>query len=126
MTYSQHRDHIFHRSKKESWPRISHGEGVYLYDTDGKAYLDACGGVHVVSIGHGVKEIARAMEEQASKVCFAYGQFISQPQIDLAQKIAGMTPEGLDKVFFITGGSEATESALKIARKYHLEEHSGS
>ena len=121
MPQTRDENSIFHRSRKETWPRISHGEGVYLYDMEGKAYIDACAGVHVVSIGHGVKEIARAMSEQAEKVCFAYGQFISQPQIDLAQKIATLTPEGLSRVFFVSGGSEATESAMKIARKYHVE-----
>ena len=93
-------DHLFHRVLKEKWPIVSHGEGVYLYDTDGKRYLDACAGVHVVSIGHGVQEIASAMAEQASKICFAYGQFITQPQIDLADRIAAMTPPGLTRVFF--------------------------
>lgn len=116
---SEHR--IFHRSKKDAWPRISHGKGCYLYDMDGRTYLDACAGVHVVSIGHGVEEIAEAMAEQAKQVCFAYGQFISQPQIDLAEKIAGMAPKDLNRVFFVSGGSEATESAMKIARKYHVE-----
>ena len=67
---SEHR--IFHRSKKDAWPRISHGKGCYLYDTDGRTYLDACAGVHVVSIGHGVEEVAEAMAEQAKQVCFAY------------------------------------------------------
>lgn len=114
-------DHVFHRSKKISWPRISHGTGCSLFDTDGIEYLDACAGVHVVSIGHGVEEIVQAMAEQARKVCFAYGQFISQPQIDLAEKIAAMSPGALNRVFFVSGGSEATESAMKIARKYHIE-----
>ena len=113
--------HIFHRARKDHWPLISHGRGCYLYDTEGRAYLDACAGVHVVGIGHGVEEIAEAMAEQARKVTFAYGQFISQPQIDLARKIAEMTPEGMGRVFFVSGGSEATEAAMKIARKYHVE-----
>jgi adenosylmethionine-8-amino-7-oxononanoate aminotransferase len=114
-------DHIFHRTLKDKWPKISHGQGVYLYDTDGSRYLDACAGVHVVSIGHGVGEIVEAMCEQAAKVAFAYGRFVSQPQIDLADKIAAMTPEGLTRVFFVSGGSEATEAAMKMARKYHVE-----
>ena len=113
--------HIFHRARKDHWPRISHGRGCYLYDTEGRTYLDACAGVHVVGIGHGVVEIAEAMAEQARKVTFAYGQFISQPQIDLARKIAEMAPEGMGRVFFVSGGSEATEAAMKIARKYHIE-----
>ena len=114
-------DHIFHRTLKEKWETISHAQGLYLFDTDGKRYLDACGGVHVVSIGHAVPEIAQAMHEQASKVSFTYGRFLTQPQLDLATKIAALSPGDLSRVFFVSGGSEATEAALKIARKYHLE-----
>jgi adenosylmethionine-8-amino-7-oxononanoate aminotransferase len=114
-------DHIFHRAAKSTWPRITHGKGVYLYDSQGTQYIDGCAGVHVVSIGHAVPEIVEAMCEQASKVSFTYGRFITQPQIDLADNIASRTPAGLSRVFFISGGSEATESAMKIARKYHLE-----
>ena len=118
---SESSERIFHRARKDHWPRISHGSGCYLYDTGGRAYLDACAGVHVVSIGHGVEEIAEAMADQARKVAFAYGQFISQPQIDLARKISDMAPAGMGRVFFVSGGSEATEAAMKIARKYHVE-----
>lgn len=121
MSTIQTEDRIFHRALRDKWQTISHGEGVYLYDEKGQRYLDAAGGVHVVSIGHGVEEIVEAMREQASKVCFTYGRFLSDPQIDLARKIADMAPEGLTRTFFISGGSEATESALKIARKYHIE-----
>lgn len=114
-------DHIFHRVLKDKWLKISHGKGVHLFDSEGKRYIDACGGVHVVSIGHGVGEIVEAMLEQASKVAFTYSHFLSDAQIDLANKIAEMTPSGLTRSFFVSGGSEATESAVKIARKYHLE-----
>jgi adenosylmethionine-8-amino-7-oxononanoate aminotransferase len=121
MSKSETRDAIFHRSIKASRPTISHGEGVYLFDTEGKRYLDACAGVHVVSIGHGVKEIAQAMKEQASKAAFTYSHFLSEPQVELARKITEIAPGDLSRVFFVSGGSEATESAIKIARKYHLE-----
>lgn len=114
-------DRLFHRAQRERWPRISHGEGVYLHAEDGRAYLDACAGVHVVSIGHGIPEIADAMEAQARKVCFTYARFLTQPQVDLADRIAALAPGDLNRVFFVSGGSEATESAMKIARKYHLE-----
>ena len=53
-------DHIFHRTQRASWPKIEYGQGVYLYDSEGRRYLDACGGVHLVSIGHGVPEIGEA------------------------------------------------------------------
>ena len=121
MQITMSQDSIFHRTLTDKWQHISHGEGVFLYDTEGNRYLDACAGVHVVSIGHGVPEIAEAMREQASKVAFTYSRFLTQPQIDLAEKISTITPGDLSRVFFISGGSEATESALKIARKYHLE-----
>jgi adenosylmethionine-8-amino-7-oxononanoate aminotransferase len=114
-------DTIFHRVITDNWPQISHGKDCYLYAEDGRAYLDACAGVHVVSIGHGVPEIAAAMQEQADKVCFTYARFLTQPQLDLADKIATMTPGDLNRVFFVSGGSEATEAGLKIARKYHIE-----
>ena len=115
------RDHIFHRAFKTEWPVVSHGEGVYIFDTDSRRYLDACAGVHVVSIGHGVPEIAEAMKKQSEKICFPYGRFLSEPQIELARRVAGMTPDGLSRVFFVSGGSEATETAMKMARKYHVE-----
>ena len=114
-------DRLFHRARRDQWLEVSHGEGVYLFDTAGRSYLDACAGVHVVSIGHGIPEIAAAMQAQASKVSFTYSRFITQPQIDLAARIASMTPDDLNRVFFVSGGSEATESAMKIARKFHLE-----
>ena len=114
-------DRIFHRVITDNWPQISHGKDCYLYAEDGRAYLDACAGVHVVSIGHGVPEIGEVMREQANKVSFTYARFLTQPQIDLADKVAAIAPGDLNRVFFISGGSEATESALKIARKYHVE-----
>ena len=121
MIEAQIEDHIFHRTFKKKWQQIDRGEGIYLFDTEGQRYIDACAGVHVVSIGHGVKEIADVMREQASRICFTYSRFLSRPQIDLAEKIADLTPKGLSKVFFVSGGSEATESAMKMARKYHIE-----
>ena len=121
MSQTQTTDNIFHRVLRDRWKQISYGRGVYLFDTEGQRYLDACAGVHVVSIGHGIQEIVEAMAEQASKVCFTYSRFITQPQIDLAQRIESLTPGELNRVFFVSGGSEATESAIKMARKYHLE-----
>ena len=114
-------ERIFHRTLKESWPVVSHGEGVYLVDTEGRRYLDACAGVHVISIGHGVREVADAMREQAGKVCFTYSQFLTEPQVELAGMIAAIAPGDLNRVFFTSGGSEATEAAMKMARKYHVE-----
>ena len=121
VSYGDAAPSIFHRVITNNWPQISHGKDCYLYAEDGRAYLDACAGVHVVSIGHGVPEITAAMQEQADKVCFTYARFLTQPQVDLADKLASMAPGDLNRVFFVSGGSEATEAGMKIARKYHLE-----
>ena len=114
-------DRLFHRVRKDRWLHVTRGEGCWLYGDDGRAWLDACAGVHVVSIGHGAPEIAEAMQAQARKVAFTYSRFLTEPQVDLADRIAALTPGDLNRVFFVSGGSEATESAMKIARKYHLE-----
>ena len=114
-------DRLFHRGKQNSWPKITHGEACYLYGENGQKYLDACAGVHVVSVGHAVPDIVQAIRDQAARVSFTYARFLTQPQIDLARKVATMSPGDLNRVFFVSGGSEATEAALKIARKYHVE-----
>jgi len=115
-------EYIFHRNMRRSYPLMKRAEGVYIFDSKGKRYIDGVGGIAVVNIGHGVKEILEAMTKQAKKVCFIYnGQFINEPAINLAKKIVGLTPPGLSKVFFVSGGSEATETALKMARQYHVE-----
>lgn len=93
-----------------------------MYDADGKQYLDAAGGALVVSIGYGVKPVLQAMSKQAEQVVFAHGsQFITKATTNLAGAIAKMTPGDLDRVYFVSGGSEATEAALKLARQYQVE-----
>lgn len=116
-------EHIFCRDWRKSYPTIDRGEGIYLFDTHGKRYLDASGGPAVVSIGHGVcEEVIDAMVEQARRVCFPYvGHFVSEPQIELAKKIIHFAPPGMSEVYFVSGGSEATEVALKLVRQYHIE-----
>lgn len=118
---AQAKDHVFHRDWRKTLPMIDRGEGVYLYDRDGKKYLDGSGGPAVINIGHGVKEVIEAMMEQARKVCFPYvGHFVSEAQIELSRKVIEFAPSGMARVYFISGGSEATEIALKMARQYHL------
>ena len=118
---TQGRDHVFHRDWRKTLPMIDRGEGVYLYDRQGKRYLDASGGPAVINIGHGVKEVIDSMLEQARKVCFPYvGHFISEAQIELSRKVVEFAPPGMSRVYFVSGGSEATEIALKVARQYHL------
>jgi adenosylmethionine-8-amino-7-oxononanoate aminotransferase len=114
--------HVFHAALRKQFPVVSHGEGCWLYDTDGKRYLDACGGAMVVNIGHGVPGVARVMQEQASRVAFAHrGQFSNAPLQRLAALVAGLTPDGVDVMFPASGGSEAVETAIKLAHKYHCD-----
>jgi len=101
---------------------ISHGEGVYLYDTEGKQYLDGASSVVVTNIGHGNKRVAQAMAEQAGKLAYApHHVFSNAPMIELAERLARFTPGNLDYCQFVSGGSEANETAIKLARAYFLE-----
>lgn len=101
-------------------PVVDHAEGVWIYDTGGNRYLDATGGAVVVGIGHGVEEVISAMSEQARRVAFSYyNQFANTPQEELARELAEFLPGDLNHVFFSSGGSEAVESAIKLARTYH-------
>lgn len=107
---------------EKEYPVVERAEGMYLYSTDGKKYMDCAAGIAVANIGHGVKEVIEAMYEQAKKVSFVYGgTFTSQARTKLAEQIIEMAPEGMNKVFFCSGGSEAMESVIKIARQYHIE-----
>ncbi|TKJ32159.1 aspartate aminotransferase family protein [bacterium (candidate division B38) B3_B38] len=113
--------HIFPRDWRKRYPVVERGEGVYLWDKDGRRYMDGAGGSAVVTVGHGNREVIHAMSSQAQKVCFPYiGNFLSQAQIELADKVISFLPPGMSRVYFVSGGSEATEVAIKIARQYHL------
>jgi adenosylmethionine-8-amino-7-oxononanoate aminotransferase len=110
------------RDFKRTYPVITRGKGVFLYDQAGREYLDAVGGIAVVNVGHGVPEIITAMTEQAQRVAFVHGgSFANEPAMALAQELATWTPTGLRHVMLLAGGSEATETAMKLARQYHVE-----
>jgi adenosylmethionine-8-amino-7-oxononanoate aminotransferase len=114
--------HIFFRSSGEVNPTIDRAEGIYCYDTDGKKYIDGLGGVCVVNIGHHVREVIDAAKKQMELVCFAHPfHWKNLPHMELTQKICRLAPAGMSKVFMTSGGSEATESAIKLARQYYVE-----
>ena len=103
-------------------PIITHGEGCYIYDTNGKKYLDGLSGLFVSQVGHGRKEISQAMAEQAEKLAFfPVWSYAHQPAVELAARIARLAPGDLNRVFFTSGGSEAVESAWKLVRQYFAE-----
>ncbi|TGV11169.1 aspartate aminotransferase family protein [Alcaligenaceae bacterium 429] len=100
-------------------PLVSHADGVYLWDQSGKRYLDGCSGAITCNLGHNHPKIKAAMKAQLDKVAFSYRtQFESSEAIELASMLADMTDRYLNKVFFVGSGSEAVESAIKLARQY--------
>jgi adenosylmethionine-8-amino-7-oxononanoate aminotransferase len=107
-------------SEDHEIPVISRGEGAYVYDAHGKRYLDGLSGLFCVNAGHGRTELAEAAARQFEELDFFVIWSYAHPRaIELATKIASMTPGDLNRVFFTSGGSEAVESALKLARNYH-------
>jgi adenosylmethionine-8-amino-7-oxononanoate aminotransferase len=114
--------HIVHRSLRATPPVAVGGEGVYLIDATGKRYLDASGGAAVSCLGHGHCDVLAAMHTQIDRLAYAHtGFFSSEPAEQLADHLAANAPEGLSNVYFVSGGSEAMEAALKLARQYFVE-----
>jgi adenosylmethionine-8-amino-7-oxononanoate aminotransferase len=113
---------VFHRFLDLPYPSIESGVGVWLTTVDGRRVLDACsGGAMVACLGHGVRELAAAAAEQAEKISYFYNHhFTNEPQERLADRLLGLTPE-MARVRFVSGGSEANETALQLARLYHVE-----
>src|SRR6202162_3413298 len=109
---------IFPRHFLKKYPHAARGEGCFVYTDDGKRYLDASGGAAVVTIGHGVEEIGRAMAEQASRVAYVHSsQFHTEIAEKLARRILGLAPDGRrpqGRGYFSSGGSEAREIAPKL------------
>src|SRR2546427_7359439 len=104
------------------------GSGIYIWDQAGKRYIDgSAGSSAVVSIGHGVEEIVDAMARQARKLAYApMHAFTHEPVTELAAAVAQLAPGSLNKVWFVSGGSEATENAIKLVRQYWMERGKGS
>jgi adenosylmethionine-8-amino-7-oxononanoate aminotransferase len=101
-------------------PIIVRGEGCYVYDEHGNRYLDGLSALFCVNIGHGRADIAQAGADQAKELGFFTNWSYAHPRaIELAARVAGLAPGDLNRVFFTSGGSEAVESALKLARQYH-------
>ncbi|MEC7656588.1 MAG: aspartate aminotransferase family protein [Pseudomonadota bacterium] len=114
--------HVFHRQAK-TVPRVAaSGDGVYITDTEGNKFLDASGGAAVSCLGHSHPKVLQAIRDQIDAIPFAHtGFFTSKPAEDLADKLIETAPGGLEKVYYVSGGSEAVEAALKMARQYYLE-----
>lgn len=113
---------IFHRRLDYQYPMIVRGKGVYLYDENGKKYIDGTGGALVANLGHGIKEISEAAKKLAARFSYLHGsQFSTKDMEFYARELCSVAPKGLDRVFFVSGGSEAVESAIKLAKQYHYD-----
>jgi len=99
---------------------VSHAEGAYVYDTDGKAYLDFISGISVSNIGHRNPEVVSAIKNQLDKYMhvMVFGEFHQGPQVELATKLNEVLPDGLDVSYFVNSGTEANEAALKLAKRF--------
>lgn len=114
--------HVFPRHTQAILPTISRGKNVYLYDKSGKQYFDGSGGAAVSCLGHGDQDVIDAVKKQLDSAAFAHTSFFtSDPAEQLAEKLIAHAPEGIDRAYFVSGGSEAMEAALKLARQYFVE-----
>jgi adenosylmethionine-8-amino-7-oxononanoate aminotransferase len=102
-------------------PVIERGEGIYLWDVEGRRYIDALSGLWVSAVGHGRAELGDVARDQMAKLAYTSTfDFATQPAVALAEKIASLTPGDLDHIYFTNSGSEAVEVAIKIAKQYHF------
>ena len=118
--------HLFYQGHGRK-PVLDQARGVYMWDTDGRRYLDGSSGAMVCNIGHSNPRVLAAMREQMDRATFGYRlHFETEASERLAAKTVEKMPEGLSKVFFVSGGSEAIESAMKLARQYAVAIGQGS
>jgi len=120
------RNFLFYQTSKRL-PFIQRAKGIRMWDEAGKEYIDACSGAVICNIGHGNPRIERAIREQAKKAFFVYRtQFENQPAVELAADLVKFSAPHLDRVFYVSGGSEAVESAIKLSRQYFYNKGEGS
>ena len=99
---------------------VKEAKGIFVYDTEGKQYMDLISGIAVSNLGHGNKNIIKAVQDQAQKYMhtMVYGEHIQAPQVEFAQKLTKLLPDTLNSVFYTNSGSEAVEGAMKLAKRY--------
>lgn len=114
--------HVLHRSFNHTYPTAVAGDGPYLIDNAGKRYLDASGGAAVSCLGHSDPEVIAAVRQQIGQLAYAHTSFFTTDVMEaLADFLVARAPQGLESVYFVSGGSEAVETALKLARQYFVE-----
>jgi adenosylmethionine-8-amino-7-oxononanoate aminotransferase len=117
---NQPEEYLFYMTRKKL-PLIQSAAGIYMYDHTGKQYIDGCSGAIVCNIGYGNPRVAAAVAEQAHSTFFAYRlHFENKPALELAQKLVSRSASHLNRVFYVSGGSEAVETAMKLCRQYYF------
>jgi adenosylmethionine-8-amino-7-oxononanoate aminotransferase len=115
------KSHVFYRRLAHPHPLAERGKGVYLWDSDGKRYIDGSSGAAVVNLGHGVVEIAQAIGDQAADVAYVHGTVFTTGALEAySERLAALVPIPTPRFYYISSGSEAVETALKFARQVHL------
>jgi adenosylmethionine-8-amino-7-oxononanoate aminotransferase len=113
--------HVFYRRIAHRYPQAVRGKGIYLWDADGRRYIDASGGPVVVNLGHGVAEVAQAMAEQAAQVAYVHGTLFTCAALEAySDQLAARVPMAEPRFYYLTSGSEAVEAALKFARQVQV------
>ncbi len=115
--------HVLHPYLNRTLPTAVRGEGIYIYDSEGKKYIDGSSGAMTANLGHGLKEVTRRVKEQMDTLSFTYRtQFTNEPMEELSAKIAKLAPGFLNRVHYVNSGSEASELAMKLAKSYWQEQ----
>lgn len=124
ITNKSNRDIFFeHQAQTSPYPlgiEIDYAKGVYLYDKNGKSYMDLISGIAVNNLGHGHPKLIKAIKDQVDKYLFvmAYGEMVQEPQINLTKSLLSVLPDTLNSTYFVNSGTEANEAALKLAKRY--------
>ncbi|TPN99953.1 aspartate aminotransferase family protein, partial [Mesorhizobium sp. B1-1-5] len=114
--------HLLHRTIKGSLPFAVGGKGIRIFDSDGRAYIDASGGAAVSCLGHGHPDVMAALRDQLDRIAYAHTSFFTTEIAErLADRLVEDAPAGISHVYLVSGGSEAVEAALKMARQYFVE-----
>jgi adenosylmethionine-8-amino-7-oxononanoate aminotransferase len=123
---TDNKQYLFYQTRKQL-PFIAKSRGVYMWDHNGREYIDACSGAMVSNIGHGHPRVLQAVQRQAQKTFFAYRtQFENEPAVELAARIVNRSAPHLERIFYVSGGSEAVETAMKLCRQYFYAQGQGS
>ena len=119
-------EYLFYQAEK-TLPLIEKAQGIFMYDDSGKEYIDGCSGAIICNIGYGNERVAEVIAAQAQKAFFAYRlHFENEPAVRLAMKLVEKSAPHLNRVFYVSGGSEAVESAMKLCRQYYFAKGEGS